>query len=567
MRGGVFMKRCVNELNKFRMNHVGFTKNAAKKFVYLGNEAEEFFVRKISDGKILPYAKGTFSKMKESCDFDACLVGDVSFIKEDGLYLIECGNDNSRIFSVCDNIYDTVCRTLTQYYIWQRCGDDCGWNGKNCHRGEQLVDKRGKRHCFSGGHHQSGDLRKWTFGAAHGVYCLSEYKRNVAPLWDKGEIFFDISHSVKYYLSLISDEGYVFDSSFVPFDYDKEKCEAIGMNDYTAFWKPFRYYDKPAPVLGQFSVIRLLASASLTLEKYDKELAEKAKLGAQKIWDYMMSEGMKLHSHEWTEYPPLGHFSFKQVLFDYYFEDSAMTLAVAAHAAASMYKMSHDENISLLAGEILEKLIDLAVYKDEKLHHFAICKNDDRAAEESSYFSANIPFSIAECIETFPDHKDIEKWKQCAIECVERYEKMSSANCYGKTTTQLTSNENGQLAWSHCSPSYNSDLARSAAFLVKMSKFCHKEKCLEIAQRLLDWLVGANPYDSSSIECVGFNQVRRADFGEFFPGTPQIPGAVVTEIHPNAFGTPFGCEYDMPVVGDVLLAFSLYANAVNDQLN
>ena len=65
------------------------------------------------------------------------------------------------------------------------------------------------------------------------------------------------------------------------------------------------------------------------------------------------------------------------------------------------------------------------------------------------------------------------------------------------------------------------------------------------AQRTLDWVYGANPMLMSYIEGVGHNQRQRPVFGQFFPSTPQIPGAM---IHTAA------CEYDMPAVAMVLWA-------------
>ena len=65
------------------------------------------------------------------------------------------------------------------------------------------------------------------------------------------------------------------------------------------------------------------------------------------------------------------------------------------------------------------------------------------------------------------------------------------------------------------------------------------------AQRTLDWVYGANPMLMSYIEGVGHNQRQRPIFGQFFPSTPQIPGAM---IH-TATG-----EYDMPAVAMVLWA-------------
>ena len=65
------------------------------------------------------------------------------------------------------------------------------------------------------------------------------------------------------------------------------------------------------------------------------------------------------------------------------------------------------------------------------------------------------------------------------------------------------------------------------------------------AQRTLDWVYGANPMLMSYIEGVGHNQRQRPVFGQFFPSTPQIPGAMIHA----ATG-----EYDMPAVAMVLWA-------------
>jgi hypothetical protein len=54
---------------------------------------------------------------------------------------------------------------------------------------------------------------------------------------------------------------------------------------------------------------------------------------------------------------------------------------------------------------------------------------------------------------------------------------------------------------------------------------------------------------------VGYNQPLRGIFGEFFPPTPQIPGAVslgltAKSFKPESYG--YVNEYDMPIVGNVL---------------
>jgi len=76
-----------------------------------------------------------------------------------------------------------------------------------------------------------------------------------------------------------------------------------------------------------------------------------------------------------------------------------------------------------------------------------------------------------------------------------------------------------------------------------------------VAQRQMDWILGCNPYDASAVEGVGYNQPLRGFYGEFFPPTPQIPGAVSTGLTSGSIlmqNSGFANEYDMPVVGWVL---------------
>ena len=65
------------------------------------------------------------------------------------------------------------------------------------------------------------------------------------------------------------------------------------------------------------------------------------------------------------------------------------------------------------------------------------------------------------------------------------------------------------------------------------------------AQRAFDWILGVNLHNASYIEGVGQNQWQRPVFGQFFPSTPQLPGAVLQVEHG---------EYDMPPVTVALWA-------------
>jgi hypothetical protein len=99
----------------------------------------------------------------------------------------------------------------------------------------------------------------------------------------------------------------------------------------------------------------------------------------------------------------------------------------------------------------------------------------------------------------------------------------------------------------------NADLIGNALFLRRARQISGNEECFNIACRLVDWVLGCNPSNASSVEGVGNNQPPRFMNGdEFCPPTPQIPGAVMTGItgteddEPAPFGTLCDVEYDMP---------------------
>jgi hypothetical protein len=77
-----------------------------------------------------------------------------------------------------------------------------------------------------------------------------------------------------------------------------------------------------------------------------------------------------------------------------------------------------------------------------------------------------------------------------------------------------------------------------------------------IAQRQLDWILGVNPFNSSTVIGVGRNNPAHYDVSYWFnPGTPVIPGAVMNGIGGTSNDMPDQkpgewetCEYWTPMV-------------------
>ena len=104
---------------------------------------------------------------------------------------------------------------------------------------------------------------------------------------------------------------------------------------------------------------------------------------------------------------------------------------------------------------------------------------------------------------------------------------------------------------------FNGSLIAMLAFLHRSAAILEEPAYAAIAQRQLDWILGNNPFDRSSVEGVGYNQWEHVKTGEFFPPTPQIPGAV---------NTGSNSEYDLPLCGSLLGVLSLIAGKVSNHL-
>lgn len=101
----------------------------------------------------------------------------------------------------------------------------------------------------------------------------------------------------------------------------------------------------------------------------------------------------------------------------------------------------------------------------------------------------------------------------------------------------------------------NANLASAGVGLIKASRILDDPALACLAQRQLDWILGVNPFDASTVEGVGRNQPAQFIATEYSPPTPPIPGAVMNgiggtaadqpELAPGSWQT---CEYWTPMV-------------------
>ena len=207
---------------------------------------------------------------------------------------------------------------------------------------------------------------------------------------------------------------------------------------------------------------------------------------------------------------------------------------------------------------------------------------------KTGYFTdGTIGLRFAELLDAAPRHKDAEQWRAMIKRMADQMVALSRRNPWGLTPSEFlvqdapvaiakpaavtsegryplgrvkdraTGPKEKIIAYNYRPYLYNMSIMEAALFLNRAAEITGDQACRTVAQRQLDWVMGCNPFDASAIEGVGYNQPLRGLFGEFFPPTPQIPGAVSIGLQyrsfdPNLHGNSGANEYDIPVVGNVL---------------
>ncbi|MBN2300965.1 MAG: glycoside hydrolase family 9 protein [Lentisphaerae bacterium] len=547
--------------NAFRLNHVGFRPDAAKKFVLAKPGPSRFQVLRLDSCRFSPVFEGQVVKTNNELGNEEWL-GDFSAVREDGIYRLQCGEEASRCFTVYRNVYDVPARVLLIYFNWQRCGETAmGWHGP-CHLDDGLIAETGQHRDFSGGFHQSSDLRKWAHGVPLGLVGLCNYAKVLSPHWDTNSIASELMWGSDYYHKVIADNGMLYDSVYLP----------VG-------WDAREYYLSANNPLAHWNTLRFLAEASSYFRGKDRYYHERCAADARRIWNYMVSPERSYSNYTAPKLPPIGHNCLNS-MFSCFYEDSALEIAYKLAAAAALFRATGEQSFLDTAAISATALAELQLKNGtipENPASACFRESSDNAVLANSHngylWAPAGPLSLCDALQIAPDHPNASIWKDCIARIAEQYEFLARRNIWDLIPTIWQVNDSasadgykggyigmpGTGESKLCSYKYyhvlnNMDIIANAVFMKKAARILSRVSYAEIAQRQLDWILGANPFDASSVEGVGYNQPNHFFSGEFFPPTPQIPGGVCvgiteTSMNPSNPINNLGHEYDMPIVG------------------
>ena len=502
-----------------RVNQAGYLPDAPKWCAMKDPPSKTFLVQKgdvdicwhtVHEGEWVDAPSGSDLKL-----------GDFSCIREPGDYRILIGGTNgterfrmpdwrpakqSFHFQVREGAYDMLERMLLTCMTWQRCGSGKGWAGC-CHQDPvplKDADGRTVRTLDArGGYHQSCDLRNWHDGIPMSLYALLRYAELKKPFWDHGEIAEELRWGCDYLLKVIAPEGYVYDAQFAP----------IG-------WGPRNYYVAPATLGAQCNVVALLARASRFFRKTDAGYADRLRATACRVWEQVETNPFFERARPAPEPNLPAGSQPAEKCYPLQCRGSATGISERALAGLELSRALGGPEGEPLRAKVKGLGLELVKHLTREGENAGWYFETDgkKALTDWSYCWRISGYRTT--LEFWKEfHEDV--WKEATLRVADRIVRVLRANdmAPGKGRSSTSS----AAAWS--------------LYLSECAELFDRPDYRPWAQRAFDWILGANAWNASFVEGVGQNQWQRPVFGQFFPSTPQLPGAVLHVANG---------EYDLP---------------------
>lgn len=531
------------------INHAGYMPGASKTVVTKGQVSGNFEVINILTMKVVH--TGTFKPA--TGDFGDYSTGDFSAVNQEGRYYIKYDTLRSFPFTISSDSYRPAMDLIVKYFSLQRCGASSTGYLSPCHVDDGIRMDNGKHQDVSGGWHDASDLRKWVGATIYGMIGLSRtYELDTRPVNNRHKTLEELIWGNQYFLKMQEPQGYVM--NYVGGDV-KKHSDSNRWTDNTVgteggelkFVKPTAgkstadmlifgsnddrvIHTDPLDLTGQFNFITAEAIMTRITKTTDKAYSQKCLEAAKKCYEWCLA---KTYNQE------------------------TGIIGASMQAALEMFKTTGEEKYKSFAISQAAQLKKL--------------QNTQKESEISGFFKTSLsndePYknisegclefiSLCDLAKMFPDNKDISSWKEIISGYANNYlNVISMRNSFGIVPFGLFVNQDpggnrkaGQYWYRYFMQpelswwvGINANLASAGVGLLKASQVLNDPKLKAIAQKQLDWIVGSNPFNSSTVAGIGYNHPKHFPGSTFIPNTPVIPGAVL-----NGLG---GTHEDQPDIG------------------
>ena len=513
------------------INQIGYMPDAVKSVSVKGELYRNFEVIDLQTREVV--YKGTLSPV--TCDFGGYSRGDFSDLKKEGYYYVKSDTLRSFPFRISASIYHPAIDMIVGYFSLQRCGSSTTGFLSPCHLDDGKRLDNGKHQDVTGGWHDASDLRKWVGATIYGMLGLAKtyelYKGD-----NKKAILEELMWGNQYFLKMQEPQGYVM--SFIGGDVNKHSDsnrwtdnEISPEGGELRMVKPttgnssadlliFGNSDdriiqtRPLDILGQYNFITAQAMMARITKTLDVNYSMECLKAAEKCF-------------EWCRKSDL---------------NNPRSIGAAIQASTEMFKTTGEKiymDFAVIQASLLYKL--QADNPGDGPSGFFYTSFSDTEPYKN-YSRGCLEFiSLCDIIKTFPSHNDATLWKEMISNYAFNYLALIAENNnfriipYGLYTGKDPGgNKKAGNYWYRYFVGLeskwlgiNANLASAGVGLVKAAEILNDKSLSALAQKQLDWIVGVNPYNSSTIHGIGYNHPDHFGGSTFLPKTPVLPGGVM----------------------------------------
>ena len=488
------------------INQVGYVPFAGKTVVTRGIRTGKFEVIDIMTQKVV----FTGVLKPNPGDFGDYSTGDFSSLIQEGRFYIKSDSLRSYPFTISKTIYQAPMSLIVGYFSLQRCGESTTGYLSPCHLDDGIRMDNGKHQDVTGGWHDASDLRKWVEATLYTVFGLGKtYELHDEKNPQREKILAEVMWGNDYFLKMQEPQGYLMAN--IGGNENRWTDSEIGTKDDRII------RTNPVNMLSQFNFITSEAILARIIKARDGNYSKKCLDAAVKCYDWCIKTNK---------------------------ETSPVITGASIQAAIEMYKTTKDDVYKNFAAAQAVELIKLQAKNQEGgIGGFFFTSSTLQEPYKHIWWGCFEFISICDLIDLFPAHKDVPMWREMITMYANQYYLfMSQKNSFGIIPYGLfTKQDPGgdrkvgnywyryfmqpELSWW---VGINSNIASAGVGLMKAGRILNDSKLKALAQKQLDWILGVNPFNSSTMISVGYNNpVRFINGGEFRPPVPLLSGAVM----------------------------------------
>ncbi len=526
------------------INQAGYLPNASKIVSASGVISRSFQVIEIASNKVV--FSGSFKPAPT--DFGDYSTGDFSSVSKDGQYYILSDTLRSYPFRISKTVYDPAMQLIVSYFSKQRCGNSTTGYLTPCHLDDGVRMDNGKHQDVSGGWHDASDLRKWVGATIYGMIGMAKVYELSTTL-DKSAIMDELLWGNRYFLNMQDPQGYIM--SYIGGDVLKHSDSNRWTDNITGeeggdvhFTKPNAgrstsdmliagtkddrvIKTDPLDIMGQFNFITAEAIMARITDSSEKVYSAKCLEAATKCFNWCNKEK---------------------------YESNPGILGAAIQASLELYKTTGESVYKEFA---ITRAKDLLKYLDtddaSPVNGFYYNSLDKKEPYKNIWNGCMEFFAFSDLATVFPEHPDARIWKESISRYANNYIKViANKNNFGIAPFGLFSEEDpgGSRKVSDYWYRYtmvpnpewwvgiNANLAATGIGLKKAAEVLTDPELQAYSQRQLDWILGTNPYNSSTLIGIGYNHPKHFPGSTFYPQTPVIYGAVMNGLGGDANDNP-----------------------------